>query len=391
MKTRIAVLTTTRADYGILKNLILELEESKIFDLSLVISGTHLSKLHGNTIDEIKLPNNFVKIDILDYRSRKQNPNKVFTNAVSGFESYIGSSRPSAIVVLGDRYEVLGFAWAAYLSLVPIIHIHGGELTFGALDDQVRHCLTKLSYFHFVACEEYKKRVIQLGEHPSRVFNVGALGLDAIKKRQFLNKQELSDAMNFKLKQYFSVTLHPETTSHSGKKEMLNKVFNALLDFKDYQFIFTASNIDKHADEFNKVVKKFCTGKANFRFYESLGSIKYLSLLRHSQGIIGNSSSGILEAPFLKIPTINIGNRQKGRVMTQSVISLDESFTSTELKRAIQAISSDSFIEILRGSKNPFGNGNTAKQMLKILEKGIFKKLSLQPLKKEFFDISYEI
>ena len=384
MKKTICVVTATRAEYGLLKPLIFKLKEDKDIDLKLAVTGMHLSPEFGLTYKEIINDNIEIdeKIEILMSSDTNVGVCKSMAMAMINFSDYFNRIKPDMLIILGDRYEIFSIASVATVLNIPIAHLHGGELTEGAYDDAFRHSITKMSYLHFTSCEEYRKRVIQLGENPNRVFNVGAIGLDNVKNSKLLTLKELEESLNFKLDSpYAVVTFHPETIGDIKVLEQCENLIEALNYFKNMKFIITKANGDNGGREINKIIDEFSEkNKDRIIVVHSLGSIRYLSTLKYSTMVIGNSSSGIIEAPFFKIPTINIGDRQKGRIQGKSIINCISDKNS--IINAINTALSKEFKEKIKNIENLYGNGDTS---LKILNK-LKENININ-LKKEFYDL----
>ncbi len=369
----ICVVTTTRAEYGILTPLIKRLASENVFETRLVVSGTHLSKEHGYTIREIEKDGVPIDatVEIMEPGNDAFAVSKMVSNAIVGFADYFRLKRPDLLILLGDRTEMLGVAVAALNETIPIAHIHGGEVTEGAVDDCVRHCLTKMSVLHFTSTEAYRRRVIQMGENPDRVFHVGALGAENISRIRTMNRDAFYDAFHISPEmKLVVVTLHPETMESRVKQE---DVFNGsadiarmLCDCMDWMrgcfYIITGANADKGADEINRIFKEYVKKRENAVFVMSLGMERYLNALRHASFVLGNSSSGLIEAPILGTPTVNIGNRQQGRLLAETVISCKAERQSVceAMKRALDMIH--------RPSKM-YGEGDTSQRILKILKR----------------------
>jgi len=321
---KICVFTSSRADYGVLKPLINLLSNDSSYELKILVSGTHLSKEHGFTINEIIEDGYTVneKVDILYGSYTEVDICEVMSKALKGFSKALHSINPELLILLGDRYETFICAAVATVLKIPIAHIHGGELTEGAIDEVFRHSITKMSYLHFTSTEVYKKRVIQLGEDPERVFNVGALSIDNIKKIKLLNKNELENKLKIKFsKKNILVTYHPVTLEKSTSKVQFQNILNALNTLKETTIIFTKSNADTDSNIINEMMDEFIKDKDNIFSFSSLGMLNYLSLMSHVDLVLGNSSSGIIEAPSFNIATINVGDRQKGRIQAESIIN----------------------------------------------------------------------
>ncbi len=315
---KICLITSGRADYGILSNLIKKLQLKKNIRLYLIVTGSHLQKKTGNTINEIKLDQ--VRIYKL-INFKKSSYQEDITNILSKSSQLLKKIDPKILIILGDRYEIFACALAAYIEKIPIAHIHGGEVTTGSMDDTFRNCITKMSYLHFAATEKSKKRILQLGENQDKVFNIGSLSLENIKKLKTLSKKILEEKYNIKLKNKIAlISFHPDTLEKKFSLKNIKKILSSFKKFSEYSFIFTGSNLDKGGEEITEYFQSYCK-KNNFFFINSLGRKDYLSILKLAFVIIGNSSSGIIEAPAFKTFTINIGNRQNGREQSKSIFN----------------------------------------------------------------------
>ena len=320
---RVAFCTGARAEYGLLKPLIEQFMSDPNVDTGLIVTGMHLCKEYGNTIEVIQSDNMPIwdTIDILLSSNTQCSIVKSMGLALLGFSESLNKIKPDILILLGDRFEAFCAAAAAVVLNIPIAHIHGGELTEGAIDDAFRHAITKMSYLHFASTEEYRKRIIQMGEEPDRVFNVGSLGVENIRKLKLLDRDELQKELGIDLsKPYCVCTFHPETLEHDKTIDHLYELIGALDKVNNQAIIFTGSNADSKGKKINQIIKSFVDERrSRTYFFLNLGQLKYLSLLKYAQFVVGNSSSGIIEAPALGIPTINIGSRQNGRVKPQSV------------------------------------------------------------------------
>ena len=375
---KIFLVTSTRADFGLLKNLIFEFKKNSYFDLKIIVTGTHFSKKHGYSFNEIKklkvkiykkiLISNNVSSPILILKDMS-----ILTNSLS---SLIKKDKPDLFIVLGDRYEIFAATQAAYLSKVPIAHIHGGEITQGSLDDGFRHCISKMSNLHFVSHKNYKRRVIQIGENPKAVYNVGALGIENICKTKFLSKEELKKSLRINLKEnILMVCLQPEITQKLTIN-LVNETLSALKYYSDKSIIFTMPGADLYNDVIFKKILIFTKKNSNCFLFKTLGSQKFLSFLKIADVMIGNSSSGILEMPIFGKPTINIGDRQKGRLKSNGIT--DVSPRKLLIKKAIDFIYSKRL-----NSKNiieSYKKKNTSKKIVSII-----KNINLEKYKKKFF------
>lgn len=380
---KIFIVTSTRADFGLLKNLLFELKKKKYFDLKIIATGSHFSKKHGYSYEEIKNENIkiYKKILITNKTNSPVNILNDMSILTKNISSLIKKIRPNLLLVLGDRYEILAISLAAYISKVPIAHIHGGEVTHGSLDDGFRHCISKMSNIHFVSHSEYKKRLVRLGENPKNIYNVGGLGAYNIVKLKLLTKNELEKLLGIRFKNKFLlICLHPELNKKLTKN-LVNQTLNALRIHKDKTLIFTMPGVDLYNQVIFEKIKYFAQNNNNSYYFRSLGSKVFLSLMKISDAIIGNSSSGILEMPSFKKPTINIGLRQQGRVRANSV--LDVSSKSKLILNRIRSIYSKKFIEKKKKFFNPYKKKNTLKKIISVLEN--LKLLDIQ--QKKFYDV----
>jgi GDP/UDP-N,N'-diacetylbacillosamine 2-epimerase (hydrolysing) len=293
---------------------------------------------------------------------------------------------PDLIVVLGDRFEIFAATAAALIAGIPVAHLHGGETTEGAFDEAIRHSITKMSHLHFVAAEDYRRRVIQLGEQPDRVFLVGGLGIDAIKRTELLDREALETSLDFKLgPRNLLITFHPVTLEGNSSSQQMQELLTALDELTDTNFIFTMPNADTGGRELAGMVENFVATHSNARVYASLGQLRYLSCMKYVDGVVGNSSSGLAEAPSMGVGTINIGDRQKGRLSATSVIHCYPTVES--IRRAIHMLYEPSFRAQLNNTVNPYGQGGAC---LKIVE--VIKKYPLESIKKKsFFDIELNL
>ena len=387
-KRKVCVVTGTRAEYGLLYWIMKEIEADKALELQIIATGMHLSPEFGLTYKEIEKEFQIdKKIEMLLSSDTPIGISKSMGLAQISFAEAYGELQPDIIVVLGDRYEIFSATSAAMIARVPIAHLHGGETTEGAFDESIRHSITKMSHLHFVATEEYRKRVIQLGEDPKRVFNVGGMGIENIKRLQLLSKKEFEKSIDFKLnKKNILVTFHPVTLEKSTAKEQFNELIKAIDELKDTHIIFTKANSDTDGRIINKMIDEYVGHNSDKAIaFTSLGQLRYLSALQFVDAVVGNSSSGLAEAPSFKIGTINIGDRQKGRIKAKSVIDCKPE--KTEIQRALSKLYSSEFQEILSKVKNPYGDGMASKKIIDVL-----KNVELSDiLKKSFYDIDFEI
>ena len=382
---KICMFTSTRADWGLLRGVAEEIRRHEDLELQLLVSGSHLSAKFGMTASEIEDADFDIsaRVDVLKYDDSAQGVCRSMGVALPGYSDALAELKPDLVVVLGDRYEALCVAVAAQVLRIPVAHIHGGETTEGAVDESFRHAITKMSQIHFPACEEYRQRIIQLGENPDRVFNVGALGVENIRKVSMMGRDELSHSIRFPLDcPFFLVTFHPVTLENATAGSQLDELFAALEQFSDYRIIFTKANADADGQVINDKLDAYVALNTDrCLVVTSLGLTRYLSAMKLCAAVIGNSSSGILEAPSFHVPTVNIGDRQKGRVRAQSVLDCEPDRLSiqSEINRAL----TQEFIQSLKGSCSPFEKADTALSIVGSLAKVELKGI----IKKSFFDI----
>jgi len=384
-KQKICVITGTRAEYGLLYWLIKGINDDSDMDLQIIATGMHLSPEFGLTYKEIEKDGFLInrKVEILLSGDTPSAITKSTGLGLIGFADAYLDLKPDIVVVLGDRYELLAASTAALFARIPIAHIHGGETTEGAFDEAIRHSITKMAWWHFVGADTYKTRVIQLGEDPSRVFLVGGMGVDGINKSKLLNKIDFEKSIGFKLgEKNIIVTYHPVTLEQKTSQQQFDILLNCLSELDDTNIIFTLANSDTHGRIINSMIYDFVKDHpSNTIAFTSMGQLNYLSSLQFVDGVIGNSSSGLSEAPTFKIGTINIGDRQKGRLKAESVIDCKP--TKESIKRAIEALFSENFQKMLPLVKNPYGEGNATEKILEVLRDA---KLP-EALKKEFYDL----
>lgn len=383
---KIAVITGTRAEFGLLKPLIDQILLSKEFQLQLIVTAMHLSPEFGYTADEIEKSGYKIakKVECLLSSDTAVGVTKSIGLAMIGFADAMEELQPDLIVILGDRSEMLAAATAAMIANISIAHIHGGETTEGAYDEAIRHAITKMSYWHFASTEIYRNRIIQLGENPDRVFNVGAIGLDSIINLKLLSRDEFEKSINFTLgEKNILITFHPVTLENNSAEEQFTEILNAIKSLDETHFIFTHANSDKNGRIINRMITRFVTENKEIAVdFKSLGQLRYLSSLQYMDVVMGNSSSGILEVPSFNIPTINIGDRQKGRVMAESLINTKPEIE--EIQKALKLAFSDSFRAKIKNQKQLYGNGNAANQIIRVLN-----RLPSDDLKKVFYDLKF--
>jgi len=384
-KRKICVISGTRADYGLLTPLLHEIKNDNELLLQLVVTGMHLSSEFGLTYKVVE--EEFCvdkKVEILLSSDTSVGVIKSMGLALISFSEVINELKPDIVLVLGDRYEIHAAVTASMMSRIPIAHLSGGELTSGAIDDAIRHSITKMSHLHFVATEEYRNRVIQLGENPEYVYNFGEAGLDNIVNLKLMSRSEFEKSISFKLNaKNLLITYHPTTLDSIEKiKKDFQNILNVLDSITNCTLIFTKANSDEGGRKINSMIDEYITTHKNKAIvFTSMGQLRYLSALQYVDAVIGNTSSGIVEAPSFKIGTINIGDRQKGRIQSKSVINTtaDEEM----LKLAINKLYSKNFQESLKTTTNPYGQGNSSKRTKEVLKNVNLSKI----IKKEFRDL----
>ena len=359
---KIAVFTGTRAEYGLLYWLLKDIQAHPSLELQLLVSAMHLSPEFGMTYNQIESDgfNITEKIEMLLSSDTAVGTVKSMGLGTIGFADALARMQPDLLVILGDRFEALAVAQAAMILRIPIAHIHGGEVTEGAYDDAIRHAITKLSLLHFTSTETHRNRVMQMGEHPTRVFNVGAIGLDHLQRTRLMSIEELSSSLNFQLnKPYFLVTYHPVTVASEPAKESFLNLLKALDQFPDIQIILTYPNADDGGRDIIPLLEEYASKHPQrVLAIPSLGQQRYLSAVKYSKAVVGNSSSGIIEVPSFKVPTINIGERQRGRTAANSVISCSPN--TTDIIKSINIALQSSFSSVV----NPYGKGQTSGAIL---------------------------
>lgn len=382
-KRKIIVVTGSRADYGLLKEILKKLNHDDFFDLKIVVTGSHLLKNYGSTLEEIENDgfeiNKKVKVS-----SKNDTPLDLLKNIghlIENFSKIFHELKPDILLILGDRYEIFACAQAAFFQDIIITHIHGGEITQGAIDDTFRHMITKMSHLHFVANKEYKKRVIQLGECPENIFDVGAPGIENLEKflgqnkNFYINKNNSYDNM-------FLITFHPETMSKNKNENTIKIILEVLNTYKNTFLVFTYPNHDPDNEIIIRNIESFVKKDTIKRkIYKSLGQEKYWQYLRQADVVIGNSSSAIIEAPFLKVPTVNIGERQTGRVKATSII--DVKINKKDITKGIELALSKKFKETISQTLSLYGTGNVSKKIINQLKKKLPSHI------KQFYDVKF--
>ena len=382
MTRKICVITGSRAEYGLLRWVMQGIKDDPNLILQIIVTGMHLSTEFGLTYKEIEADGFFIdrKVKILAESDTPVEISRSIAKGINGCAQVFKELSPDIVLLLGDRFETLSAAIAAYVALIPIAHLHGGESTVGVLDEAFRHSISKMSHLHFVAADEYKKRLIQLGEDPKNIYTVGGLGLDNIDKLKLFDKKELEDKLQIKLRnKNLLVTFHPVTLSGVSSDLQFRELLNALSNLEDTTIIFTMPNADSGGRKLIKMIDKFVQENNNSKVFTSLGQQTYLSCILHTDAVIGNSSSGIIEAPSFKKGTINIGDRQLGRLQAGSIINCEPK--EKQILGAIKKLYSPSFQLKLRDVTNPYGNSGASEKIIQVL-----RNISLHCITKKAFN-----
>lgn len=384
MTRKICVVTGTRAEFGLLRWVMEEIQDTSGLELQVIATGMHLSPEFGLTYREIE-QNGFsidAKVEMLLSADTATGITKSMGLGLIGFADAYDRLKPDLIVVLGDRFEIFAAAAAALIAGIPVAHLHGGETTEGAFDEAIRHSITKMSHLHFVAAEDYQRRVIQLGEQPGRVFQVGGLGVDAIKRIALMDREALELSLDFKLGlKNLLITFHPVTLDSQSSAQQMDELLAALGQLEDTQLIFTMPNADTGSRELTSMVDAFVALHSNARAYASLGQLRYLSCMQLVDGVVGNSSSGLAEAPSMAVGTINIGDRQKGRLQATSIIDCVPE--QEAILDAIKKLYAEDFRQALPTIVNPYGNGGASEKIVRVLKDYPLEGI----LKKSFYDL----
>ena len=379
-KLKICVITGTRAEYGLLYGLIKEIESGEEFELQLIATGMHLSPEFGMTYQQIE-QDGFVineKIEMLLSSDTEIGITKSMGVGMIGFADALNDLKPDLMIVLGDRFETFVAVSAAMVAKIPVGHLHGGELTEGSADDSIRHSITKMSHLHFTATEQYRNRVIQLGEQPDRVFNVGAIAIDNIYSLTLMTKEQFEKSIGFKLaKKNLLVTFHPATLEHGTTEIQFSNLLSALTQLEDTHIIFTKANADANGRIINEMIDAHVLNHHETSVaFTSLGQLRYLSALQYVDGVVGNSSSGLYEAPGFKTGVVNIGDRQNGRIKPENVIDCEP--TENSIRVALDKLFTPKFHHSIQTMANPYGEGGVAGKIIEILKtyplSGILKK-----------------
>ncbi len=382
---KICIITGTRAEYGLLRWVMQGIKDDPELTLQIIATGMHMSPEFGLTYRDIEQDGFQIdrKVEMLTSSDTSVGIAKSMGLGLIGFADALHELKPDLIVVLGDRFEIFSAVSAALVARIPVAHLHGGEATEGVIDEAIRHSITKMSHLHFVAAEEYRKRVIQLGEQPDRVFLVGGLGIDNIKRLALLDRTALERSLNFKFWQKnLLITFHPVTLETATASEQMAELLAALAELTDTQLIFTMPNADTDGRVMIRMVEEFVAKHTNARAYKSLGQLRYLSCVSHFDGVVGNSSSGLAEVPSFRKGTVNIGDRQRGRLQATSVINCEP--TCQSIVTAVKKLYSTDFQGSLSKAQNPYGEGGASEKILQIV-----KSVGLcDLLKKHFYDFS---
>lgn len=383
---KICVITSSRSEYGLLKELIKEIKNSKSFRLQLIVTGSHLSSEYGKTITGIIQDNYYIdkKFKILQKKDGILEHSKSISIGINKFSKSFFELRPDLIIILGDRYEIMSAAYSALLQKIPIAHLHGGERSEGAYDESIRHAITKLSHLHFVSAKVYKKRVIQLGENKKNVHLTGSIGVSNIKKIKFSPKKYLEKKFNIKFNKYnLFIIYHPVTLEDNTQEKHMSEILKAVSYFQNFKKFFVYPSADLGGKKIVKLIDRYVKNndKSSYKF-KSLSQKDYFSLVKYCSVVIGNSSSGIIEVPSMNVGVVNVGDRQKGRL--KSKIILDSKPHCKEIVKNIKKILTKSYQKKIKFNKNLYYHGDTAKKIVKILEK---KKNFKNLIKKKFFDL----
>jgi len=384
MTRKICVVTGSRADYGLLRSVMQGIKDDPNLTIQVIATGMHLSPTFGLTYKEIEADGFFIdeKVEVITELDTPEEISQSIAKGIIGCAKAFNRLEPDLVLLLGDRYEIFSAAIAAYVAFIPIAHIHGGELTGGALDEAFRHSISKMSSLHFVAAEEYKKRLIQLGENPKNIHIAGGLGVDSIKKHKLLNKHELENELDIKfLDKSLLVTFHPVTLDIESSEFQFKELLSALSNLKDTTLIFTMPNADTGGRKLISMVEEFIIENKNAKAFTSLGQLLYFSCIQNTDGVIGNSSSGIIEVPSFQKATINIGDRQLGRLQAESIINCKP--MKKDIINAVEKLYSSSFQTLLGMVTNPYSGTGVSEKIIEVLG-----AISLDGIiKKAFYDL----
>jgi len=387
-KRRICVVTGTRAEYGLLYWVLKGIQLDSVLELQLIVTGMHLSPEFGLTYKQIEKDGFHIdrKIEILLSSDTSVGISKSMGLGLIAFSEAFSELKPDILLILGDRFEIFSAASAGMIARIPIAHCHGGEATEGLIDESIRHSVTKMSHIHFTSTEEYRRRVIQLGEQPDRVFNVGALGIESINKSELLSLKLFEESIDFNLSEgdlRFLVTFHPVTLENHSAELQIKELLEALSTYKNARIIFTKANADTDGRIINQLIDEYVARNPKQSIaFNSLGQLRYLSALQYVDVVVGNSSSGLLEVPSFRKATVNIGDRQLGRVKALSVIDCEA--TSEAIRLAINQACSEEFRIMIKDVVNPYGTGNPSGKILNIIKSMDLKHI----IKKKFYNIN---
>ena len=386
---KVCVVTGTRAEYGLLRPLLIKLNGHDSIDLQLVVTGSHLSEQFGNTQKEIQEDGflDYIKLPIPIEDDSKEGMAFSTGVALQKFAELFSEQKPDLLVVLGDRFEIFAVAAAAHMIGIPTAHISGGDVTEGAVDDVIRHCITKMSVLHFPGCEQSRKRIIQMGEQPENVFNVGEPGVENCLKRELMSRDALAANLQFPYIKgnYSVVTFHPVTMENNTAERQMQELISAMEEIPDMAYIVTLANADAGGRMINEIWMREGKKHPYWLIVPSLGVLRYLSAVKYAKLVVGNSSSGVVEAPSMKTPTINIGDRQKGRMMAESVICCEPK--RADIVKVMKTALTDAFQEKAKHIKSPFGDGSTSEQIMEHILRFLHSERTTQ--EKKFYDIEF--
>ncbi len=385
---KVCFVTGTRAEYGLLQPLMQLFLESTLFELQIVVTGMHLSPEFGLTYSQIESDGFTIsdKVELLLSSDTSVGLVKSTGLGLISFPDTFSRLSPDLIIVLGDRYETFSAVIASYFINIPVAHLHGGETTEGAIDEGIRHSISKMAHLHFTSTESHRRRVIQLGENPDSVFNTGAIGIDNIVNMSLLSRADLAQSLKISLEnEFFLITYHPVTLSTLSEESQMRELFSALDAFPEINAVFTLPNSDAGGRKIIKLINEYVLNRENAHAYTSLGQLRYLSAVKHSAVVVGNSSSGIIEVPSIHVPTVNIGARQKGRTSAASVLNCE--VEQAAITKALSKALSEDFKFFCRSVNNPYGLGDSAQKIFAIIE----ERIDSITIQKHFFDIEYSI
>lgn len=386
MSRKICVVTGSRAEYGLLRWTMEAIRKAEDLELQVIVTGMHLSPEFGLTFHEIETDGFHIdsKVEMLLSSDSPMGVTKSMGMGLIGFADALDQLRPDLLLVLGDRFEIFSAVAAALIAHIPVAHLHGGERTEGSFDEAIRHSITKMSHLHFVAADEYMRRLLQLGEQPDRVFLVGGLGIDSIKKLRLLDRTDLEDSLGLRFREKnLLITFHPVTLENATAEQQMTELLSALDRLQDTQLIFTMPNADTGGRILVRMIERYVASRSNARAFTSLGQLRYLSCIRHVDGVIGNSSSGLTEVPSFFKGTVNIGDRQRGRLRAESIIDcIPDRYSILE---AIKKLYSPAFQSRIPLTRNPYGDGGASEKIVQVLKEIPLKEI----LKKTFHDLDY--